>query len=1077
MTEIITEIINDFEVKYFNQDFWQYPVKTEKQIFDNLITLRNVPHNYIAFPWASYIDNKWNKKYNCLENAINNNAKNLIDKNKTYFTVCQHIEFRDYIGVFKDLNIKYIFTPHKKISDKVIEEKNNIFIIPISLYAVQNNENDNFIRNSIKKYTASFVGQISHKNNISNVRSDIKKYLTNEKYFIKINNEWFYQKNVYSNKNNSSESVYDTDYKNIIMESKYSLCPSGTGPNSIRMWEALSFGSIPILLSDELVLPSLPHVNYDEFLLIWKENEIYKLDNYLKNLDDKKIKKMSKKCISIYNKYFSPLKMHVAILHYFENLDENENSSNSLITLNKKVILITQYYLINTSDLNYNVERQREINYCLQKNVDNKYIDEIHLFLEDEYDLSFIKNLDKSKVIKIVTGKRINFKDVFNYSNDNLKNNICILINSDIYLDESIDILKNVNFDIDKLFIALNRYENNVDNLPPLLNGLEINESEYKSCQAFLKPYQESIWSQDTWIWKSPINSVNDDYDFNLGVVGCDNYLSFLIKNNDYKIVNCSKMICSNHYDRLSIVKNEFGLSKGNISKKTESNRIGEINNYLFLENQDDIPDKYTTKIDILFLKEKPKISKMLCEKNVSSVKLNESQIVASSHFDEFHKPNNILFGNNNYWQPDNSDNNPFIKFNFENIYDIAYIDIMGSPITSNTMVFGYVSLFIVEYYFENTLIKKITYDGIKINNANYVKRIYLDETIKCNKIMVYPLEFTNIMAMKVNFYKLDFPKINLFDYLSYKCDEFEKFKLTLFDYSMINNTFSNKLISVNSISSEYKINLSGQFIGEGICIFTYVMNRNNNIYNNIKSWLNQSVNQIIILDWNSKEDLNDFIKSLNDERLLYIRVINETSFIRTYAQNLAARFCKFDKILKLDSDIVLSENFFENHKLVNGDFYVGEWRCGRDKNEEYLHGSVYLFLKDYFRINGYNEYIKNYGWDDSDFTIRLMTLGLNKRLFNLNYMYHTPHTEELRTVNLNDNLNNSLLMTYVNKSCTKNIVWNNNYKLQQFNIYVINKDFIICDRIKNNEYHFDEEIRKIAIEENTCLLKKWKIM
>jgi hypothetical protein len=39
--------------------------------------------------------------------------------------------------------------------------------------------------------------------------------------------------------------------------------------------------------------------------------------------------------------------------------------------------------------------------------------------------------------------------------------------------------------------------------------------------------------------------------------------------------LNCSKIISTNHYDRLSIVKNEFGISKGNISKKTENIRIG----------------------------------------------------------------------------------------------------------------------------------------------------------------------------------------------------------------------------------------------------------------------------------------------------------------------------------------------------------------------------------------------------------------------------------------------------------------------------------------------------------------------
>ena len=39
------------------------------------------------------------------------------------------------------------------------------------------------------------------------------------------------------------------------MSEQYCLCPSGTGPNSIRLWEAIAFKSIPVILSDNLALP------------------------------------------------------------------------------------------------------------------------------------------------------------------------------------------------------------------------------------------------------------------------------------------------------------------------------------------------------------------------------------------------------------------------------------------------------------------------------------------------------------------------------------------------------------------------------------------------------------------------------------------------------------------------------------------------------------------------------------------------------------------------------------------------------------------------------------------------------
>ncbi len=45
------------------------------------------------------------------------------------------------------------------------------------------------------------------------------------------------------------------EFDAVLLDSVFSLCPSGSGPNSIRLWESLGFGCIPVLLSDTLRLP------------------------------------------------------------------------------------------------------------------------------------------------------------------------------------------------------------------------------------------------------------------------------------------------------------------------------------------------------------------------------------------------------------------------------------------------------------------------------------------------------------------------------------------------------------------------------------------------------------------------------------------------------------------------------------------------------------------------------------------------------------------------------------------------------------------------------------------------------
>ena len=273
---IYKEVINGSEIIYINEDsYWQKPVITEKQIFENLFNNKIIPYNYIAFPWASYIDNIWTKKFNKLEQMINESN-----------------------------------------TDYDLEEKYNICIIPISLFPKQNNTFNLVIELQHKKYLTSFIGQIIHKNMVSNIREKIYEHFKDKQdCLIKSNDNWHYQPCVYSNYDVTKEE--DVFYKQIMRESKFSLCPSGTGPNSIRLWESLSFGCIPIILSDTLCLPTISGIDYNDFCIIWKEENITSLYDYLLTIDNDKINKMSNKCIEIYNECFSENSLHRAILCYF----------------------------------------------------------------------------------------------------------------------------------------------------------------------------------------------------------------------------------------------------------------------------------------------------------------------------------------------------------------------------------------------------------------------------------------------------------------------------------------------------------------------------------------------------------------------------------------------------------------------------------------------------------------------------------------------------------------------------------------------------------------------------------------
>ena len=303
---------------YYYDACWQTPVITEYQIFKNFFKNKDIPYNYIAFPWASLIDNVWTRNYDELENVIKNFT---VDNDKTYFTVIQHIRFREHLDMLLGLNIKYIFTTHKQPDDYKLEEQYNIKILALPLFPKQNNNLGYIQEISERPFLCSFVGQTDNKANLSDIRKKIVEFLVDKSDCLIIpKDKWHYNDAVYASKTISKvqQELIDNDaeYKSGIMDSKFSLCPSGTGPNTIRIWESMSFGTIPVILADTLVLPTLKNVNYSECFVIWKENEIESLYDYLANFEEEKLSSMSKKCVELYNKYFSEEMMHSCILEY-----------------------------------------------------------------------------------------------------------------------------------------------------------------------------------------------------------------------------------------------------------------------------------------------------------------------------------------------------------------------------------------------------------------------------------------------------------------------------------------------------------------------------------------------------------------------------------------------------------------------------------------------------------------------------------------------------------------------------------------------------------------------------------------
>jgi hypothetical protein len=148
--------------------------------------------------------------------------------------------------------------------------------------------------------------------------------------------------------------------------------------------------------------------------------------------------------------------------------------------------------------------RKREIDFCLQKNLDNPYIKTIIIesAIKPSYDYFFRK-------INEVTQD----------------NDINIICNSDIFFDESIVLADQC---LQKLcpkeMYALSRWDWH-------LNGTTV--------------FFDRADSQDTWIVRGKVDNVQGN--FTLGIRGCDNKIAYQFGQSGYRVRNPSKSIKTYH--------------------------------------------------------------------------------------------------------------------------------------------------------------------------------------------------------------------------------------------------------------------------------------------------------------------------------------------------------------------------------------------------------------------------------------------------------------------------------------------------------------------------------------------------
>jgi hypothetical protein len=91
-------------------------------------------------------------------------------------------------------------------------------------------------------------------------------------------------------------------YIQEILNSEFILCPRGYNTSSMRVYEVMSLGRVPIIISDNWIRPNGP--NWDQFSVSVKENEIHKLKEVIERFKSRS-KEMGESARTEWEKWFS----------------------------------------------------------------------------------------------------------------------------------------------------------------------------------------------------------------------------------------------------------------------------------------------------------------------------------------------------------------------------------------------------------------------------------------------------------------------------------------------------------------------------------------------------------------------------------------------------------------------------------------------------------------------------------------------------------------------------------------------------------------------------------------------------
>lgn len=289
-----------------------------------------------------------------------------------------------------------------------------------------------------------------------------------------------------------------------------------------------------------------------------------------------------RKKIKSLNKLMNRVNSHIT---HVNPIKFNSETVNDKFT---KINLITQYYLES------NLNRRSEILESIHANLKNPYVDKLTLFIESNATnicTELISHIDTEFAHKcefIQTRHRLTYKTALDYARDIADESyVFILLNNDCYFDDSVQLVKKVNFDIDDKILCFTRYDKLPDGTIERGKSPPVYSDEYKWDEEYEMDREK--WPtldyncSDAWAFTSNIPRFHDNYE--IGTFNCEYYFADSAFKNGITLRNPSEYIKCVHIHNTNLRRKyalDNNITSNNINMlypceknpRTSANRI-----------------------------------------------------------------------------------------------------------------------------------------------------------------------------------------------------------------------------------------------------------------------------------------------------------------------------------------------------------------------------------------------------------------------------------------------------------------------------------------------------------------------